>query len=140
MATPDIGGKAQLLWGIATNATEATTLVGEVASVSFAINAGEIDVTPIAQSGNVFQFVIGGKKSASITMNLNYDGSDSTHDALLDACVGGVTHMFRIAHPQNTSKHVECAGLVSDFNISDDPESKHAADLTISSSGIITVT
>lgn len=148
MATPDIGGKARLYIGLSagtTPATESTTLIGEVASVSPAINAGEIDTTAIGQAANVFQSVIGGKKSASLTFNLNYDGTDTEHDTLLDSCIAGTTHLFRLVHPQETNvissvtSYVEYGGLVNDFNISDDPESKHAADLTVSSVGTITI-
>lgn len=149
MATADIGGKARLYlshYGAATTtATNATNLFGEVASVSSAVNAGEIDTTAIGQSGNVFQSVIGGKKNATLTLNLNYDGSDTQHDDVMDSIVAGRTHAFRLVHPQETNvissvtSYVQYAGLISDFNISDDPESKHSADLTVSSVGTILV-
>jgi hypothetical protein len=137
--TVDLGAKANLQAG--TDGSYTPKPIGEVTSVSVSLAADPIDITPIAQAaGAVFQYMIAGKRSATLTFNLNHDGvNDAYHKYLIDDCILGRSNAFRLGYPQNTAKYIGFSGIVSSFDISDDPDNKHSADLTINSTGTITI-
>lgn len=137
--TVDLGAKAILQAGTDGSYTLAT--IGEVTSVGVSLTADAIDITPIGQSGtSIFQYTIAGKRAASLTFNLSHDGvNDAYHKYLIDDCLQGRSNTFQIQYPQDTSKYIQLNGIVASFDISDDPDSKHSADLTINSTGAITV-
>jgi hypothetical protein len=147
--TPDLGAKAFLkLSGSATDDTAVTT-IGEVNSVGFNLSAENIDSTAIGQAENaVFGAVIAGKRGASVTFSMSHDGvNDTDHQTLIDNLHAGSSNTFRLYLPQSSTgtavtestTYAHFDGIVEAFDISDDPGSKHTADLTISSTGAITV-
>jgi len=98
----------------------------------------EIDVTSLSSTAK--EFLPGLVDNGEISINLNFDASDNSHDALLDAQEARTVHNFKITWPGSASppKAWTFPAFVKSFSTSSSVDAPLTGSLTLRITGAVT--
>jgi len=141
MATPTIGINANLLIGTVTSSSSCTS-IGQVLNLTPALEADEVDVTPITSTGH--RAYIAGLRSATIAFELAYDHADTQHLLLATQWGSGATNYYIVQMPGDTltteTNRWTFRGFITSMTPGIEPSDKHNANVTVRATEAPTLT
>lgn len=119
-------------------AISSSTLVGEVDDLS-ALELSRNTVDLLSYGDDDLRKLVGAKDNGSITVTLNWDPSDTDHDALATAFVNGDIGTYAIQWVSGTgSARADFSAYITSFGISHPKEDKVTCTIELMISGAVT--
>ena len=118
---------------------EAFTTIANVTNIDGPkLESDQIDVTSHDSTGGREEFVAGIKRGGEISLDINFDPSNATHEMLLDDYDGRALHNFQLIFPTTPSITWTFAAMVTSVGVAAPFEDKLGCSATLKISGAVT--
>ena len=114
---------------------EVFTAIGEVTNLGGPeISAEEIETTSLDSVGGFKEFIGGLRDGGSVTLDMNYLGSNAQQNDMRDN-IGGVTKNYQISWPYSPAVTCTFAAQVSNMTFNTEPNAAISASVSLKVSG-----
>lgn len=118
---------------------EVFTTIANVTSISgpsFALDT--IDVTAHDSANGIREFVAGLVDVGEISLDLNFDPSETTHTGLRDDLINRIARHFKLVFPVSPAVTWSFTALVTAFSLNEPMDDKLSGSVTLKISGLPT--
>jgi predicted secreted protein len=120
-------------------AGEGFTTLANVTNISGPkLKAEQIDVSSHDSVDGYEEFVAGIKRGGEISLDINYDPSNATHETLLDDFDDGALHNYQLIFPTNPATTWSFAAIVTEVGPEAPYDDKLTCSATLKLSGKVT--
>lgn len=132
MATPIPGSGVVLKRGDGATPTEAFTKIAMVKGVRGpSISGSTADITSFDSPNGFREFIGTLRDGGTLSFSINYDPGDTTHVALMQDLIDGVTRNFKMEFNDAATSILDISGIVTGFEISAELEQVVQASCTV---------